>query len=388
MVSTVPFLRTPPAFVAMFLVGYFLLCRLRHWRIGRGPETLAIVFIAGCVVVTMIELMWSPESTPVQSILVLMSWVQLVILYVVFTDVCRSPAGHVSLWLAFVGAMTFMALMAHFKVGGALIGTGIDDRIGYEGVNLNRQAFGYALALVTVVWYAIHFWKRSWLSVIVPTVLIFILAGSLLAAGSRTGFIAFLAGISGILFLEFRKRTASAYFMIVPAILLFLVWALFETPLILNRLDSAITGEQTGGRDVLIAGAWELTKMKPLFGWGVAAPQTLASHIGWSGRSVDAHNTHLQIAMRFGLIVYFIWVLFVSSILRRCWKGRRNRWCRLFFVLTVMTLAFSVTGSLATNLYFWVVTAAASQAHRLPDDVFGKKRPAIRRNRLWSASVA
>lgn len=353
----------------MILILFFLCFRFSTYRIRVGPELWAIAFIAGCLLTMAINLSQSLDASALQAFLIFMSWAQLVLLYVIFSDICRAPINHFIFWLAFVLTMTFMAMMTHLQVGGSLIGNVSEGRVGYEGVNLNRQAFGYALALVSACWYVIHFWQRSWLLLLALWGLIVLLSGSLLATGSRTGFVAFSVGMAFLLAMEFRRKVVPAYIVIVPAILLFVAWALYESPVILSRLDSALALEQTGGRDVLIAGAWELAKEKPMIGWGYDAPQRLATHIGWAGTSVDAHNAHMQIAMRFGFFVYALWLIFVISVCWRCWRCRRNRWCRLFFVLTMMTLAFSLTGSLATNLYFWVVMAAASQAHRIPGTI-------------------
>lgn len=360
--GNLPFIKNPAAAAGLILLGLFALKRLKYFRLRQGPQLWAVAFLLSTFVIQCLRF----AETGDFALPNYMQWVQPLILFIILTDLCKDPRALAYLWLGFLGAVGFMALtgvMGFEALTGGSSGQ-LGTRSGFEGANLNNQAYWYGLGLVTLAWILIERWPRLRKGEVLIVAGAALLAIALLKTGSRGGVLAAVIGISVMLALSLRKRNFSAFVSLVPLLAGASFWLVATSEVVVNRFGALLAGDDDGGRMSIWGPALELVTEHPWLGVGPEFAELLgAARENATGRNISSHNSYLQVALAFGIPALMLWLTLIGSVLLRCWRAQKNPIGALLFALAVSSLAYGISADLSFNKYFWVLLAIASQVH-------------------------
>lgn len=202
---------------------------------------------------------------------------------------------------------------------------------------------------------------------------------SLLTSGSKTGMILLIIiiGFKGMqtVFtkkLNKRKLALITLFLIIFVVLLFLFVTYFTS--ILNELSQVIPGFQRvtelftnfegaisdsgSTRDLAWGNASRLIQLSPFLGIGIGTYSDLAMFL--FGNSTIAHNTYLQLAVEWGVIltVIFISYLFYHMIVAPHYSKEENTSSKLLRDMLIPFLVGSLSLSLNNARLFWLLFGA------------------------------
>ena len=288
-----------------------------------------------------------------------LQYVQVVVLYVIFFDLAKDPRVIRSVGKAFVACAAVMSFgvnlslpwMAAEQVG----------RYGVKSINLNFQAFIYALAIVAVFCWVLARWPRvRW-----GELFAVVAAGSMLVAlaktGSRGGAAALLLGVGAATVVYLRRRRLSAYILVVPLALAGIGAGLLTSEIMTERTQATIGEGDTGLRVELTRSGMELFREQPFIGWGSSFSRFLGAHMDL-GRAIGAHNAYLQTLLAFGLIGFIPWVVGLARAFLDAWWERASPWGGMLVALIVTMLSFCAVSNMAYSKYLWILLAFAGNA--------------------------
>jgi len=378
-ISEIQFARNPAGIVGLALVATFAFYHLGRARLMDGPGGLVILLIVltSCLelvryYVTGEDLVWSLQGY--------LQYVQVAVLYLIFRDTASDKRTIPAMGLAFVFSTTVMSVVANLGLASLTWG-GEGQRSGVVGLNINEQAFLYALGVIGVACWILGRWPRLRAFDIGLGVAGGSMILALLQTGSRGGAAVFLFGL-GIAFVLFLKRNRlSAYLTVVPMVVLGVSVALMGADVLRTRATATVEEGDTGLRVELARAGSELFAERPLIGWGARYSRTLGEFMQRT-KPIAAHNLYLQMLLSFGLLGFIPWLLAVGATLRTAWLSRGSPWGATLLTLLLATLLFGVAGNLAYNKYFWVALALAGRSSvmgdgsaRLPARLAATKRP-------------
>lgn len=352
--------RNPAAVIGLMLSVAFVVKRLKFFRLGRGPTFWGFVYLLSTFVT---QLLLSGTNREIE-IVYYAQWVQPVILFLIMTDLCKDPRSLAYICLAFFGALSTMALTSFMGLEGlTVVNIGqIGDRMGFSAVNLNRQAYWYALGLTVLVWIVLERKPRLRKVEMLVAAGAVLLALALLRTGSRGGLLAATTGIFVLLSLSLRKRNLSALASLIPLLVLAGFWLASTNEIVVARFGALMAGTDDGSRMSIWLPALDLVAEKPWLGVGPGFADVLGDERGM-GRNISSHNSYLQVTLAFGIPVFLIWVAFLTSIMVRCWRYRDTPIGALLFAMVAASLVNGISSDLGFNKYFWVLLAVASQVH-------------------------
>lgn len=354
-ISSIPFARTLSSLFGLLLTGLFIWSRRSSFRIHRGPQLFAFCF----VLLMIVHEIWRVLAGEPTQVFHLMQWVQILILFIIFVELSRDPRALVFIWMAVVVAVLFMAVSHIFNIPGMSV-EHESGRAGFAGVNFNRQAYWYAMAIVTVLLIVIEMWRRMGLLVLALFLAaLAILCYALLSTGSRGGLLSLVSGLAVLLTLSFKKRNQLAYFIILPPLLLGGLATVFISGLAVDRLSAVVEGEEDGGRLVIWEAASDMLFDRPLTGYGPRFQEDLGG-LTRPGRVINTHNSFLQPALAFGLPGFVLWAALVGAVFLRAWSNRRYAVGALFCSLIVCSMVSGLVGDLGFNRFFWVMLSVAA----------------------------
>lgn len=354
----IPMLRNPAALAALLLVLSFFVYTVKSLRITEAAQWWALGFL---VLTLIVELMRILDEGSLASgwLFRYLQWVQVLVLFFILLDIAKDPRAFHYIGISFLLAIVYISFSALLMPDGFAVEGG--QRLGYDGENLNRQAYWYAMATIALVWWLIERWPRlDFLSV-----LLFFMAGfefyCLLRSGSRAAFLGMLLGFLCLVVFGFRKDKLSAYLTLLPIMMLASLWVLLRNDFVLERIWNAWNGTQDGMRLGIFDAAWSLFLERPLLGYGMEFADVLGAKLGLSV-GLASHNSFLRILLNFGMLAGIIWVCMIASILWQCWRGRGGAVSVLFLSLMVLSIVYGTFDELQFNKFFWVMMALASQA--------------------------
>lgn len=350
--------RNLSAVIGLILIFLFAIMRLKFFRLHQGPPFWGLAFLVCALVTTL--LLW--EVTGELEIDIFMQWIQPLILFLVMTDLCMDPRSLAYLWLGFLGALFTMAFASIIGVEGlSNVNIGwAGDRMGFSGINLNRQAYWYALGLATLLWIVLERWPRIRKGDILTIAGAVILAMALLRTGSRGGLMVAASGIVVLLSLSLRKRNFSALMSFVPLFALVGLWMASTNEVVVARFGALFEGKDDGARMSIWLPALDLIAEHPWLGIGPGFTDVLGDERGF-GRNISSHNSYLQVAISFGIPALLLWITLISSILLCCWHFRNIPIGALLIALVTSSLVNGISSDLGFNKYFWILLAIASR---------------------------
>ncbi len=375
-ISQVPFLRTPFAMIVAVLFLFFILNEPLKSLLRKGPFLVAILLCVYGAIVSILYALMNIDASLWLIFMYYMSYVQSILLFVVLAEIVRKYGNAALVWASF---MLFALVVGILGLLGfdQLDLVGVQQRGGFEEINLNRQAFLFALCMLTIIFVAIDGGRelvrnKMLFAFAISAFLVFLTM--FLFAASRGVFLAFLAALFFLLISNFRMKNLSSLILLGVPLIAFLVYGLLESGLLINRLMRSVQGQDLGHRDTLLAAAFALSRESPWIGHSYTYFQTLGVTVFGPDRRIDAHNGIFQLVLMFGYPFLVLWFYFLWTIGRRLWVYRHFSFGRFSLALFIFNISFMFIGSVASNLYFWITLAIASNAHLVRDDVLGALR--------------
>ncbi len=310
--------------------------------------------------------MWSisPTETLVRTSTILQLFICMSVLYIHYVgQPDTKPLINIIIWGGFI-----VAVYTFFFYGMNNVRAVVSNAGRLESAFINVNSLGRLMAISSVaVVYQMLFDKFRWYHLL--TVLnVLVLA----AAGSRTGFIAFMAGVCAVTFVKYSSRnwvmSAVRYFF-VALLLLVLVRVLLELPIfegLKKRMallfqffsgEGSLMGGSTTIRHWMIRIGWQKFLEHPLLGNGIASSgEILAMAIGWR---TYLHNNYIEMLSGGGLVgtgLYYLLLLWPGWQL---FKQRAYRFTGTYFGLILIFLLLMMDyGSVsysAKNIYFYIL---------------------------------
>lgn len=369
--TSIPFLRNPAALAAAATLGLYVWYRREGVPIHHGAQRWMIAFLLYTALLEFSRGIWTGEPEFFRY----MQWAQVLVLAIVAVDLARDRRAFALVWGGIVLAILFMAISSVLALPGFTQWN--SGRIGYIGVNLNTQAYWFAMASATGVWWLLTRWPRFGLQGVLTLAATGIVTSALVLAASRSALASLVLGLGIILTLSFRARNLSAYATIVPLLLLALGWVVADGAVVRDRLAATLAGEDFGARDSITVHAWEMLANAPLFGYGPVFLELLGEARGMA-RAISTHNSVMQVALTFGLPAVLLWGGLMASALLRAWRSylsRRDPVGALLVALFTMSFAYGMAADLGFNKFFWMLVALSAQAPLTAEVVEPVPRP-------------
>ena len=184
---------------------------------------------------------------------------------------------------------------------------------------------------------------------------------ALVMGGSRGGLLSLAAGLWTFAFggknLGIKLRNAFLALLAIG----FVVWASFQSPVMMKRINEAQEGN-LAGREKIFPAAWHMFREKPLIGWGPDNQYQLAVRLRLPAEqyaSRDTHNLALEVLTGTGLlgsIPFFlgIWLCFWAA-----WKARDGTQGILPFAMIAALLVGNMSGNYIVLKLQWLILAYA-----------------------------
>jgi len=317
--------------VALLAVAVFwATTRVRTWRIVRGPELAVAAIAAGWALVTV--------ALSTNRLLSADSFITVVAAAVIFVVTCVAAEGLplVAVDVLMIGACANAALVIlqdrNLWMPLKLTVQGHYASVGLLGNTNDVGMFLFAPALAAVILVVVGRGVRRWIYAAVAV----LLAGGLVASGSRMAFAAVAAGL--LVFALGHSRRAAA--VAVAALVVLAVPALSSSTILGRGVREAAAAaakrdyqQLLSERLVPFLTAIDMTRDHPLLGVGPGCFKyhympyrvALATHYpqawtrGWPMNWGEVHNDHLQVASETGLPGY---ALFLAAL--AVFAGRRR----------------------------------------------------------------
>jgi len=359
-----PIGKTPPAALGLVTAIVFAFRVLPSYQPTNSAERWAV----GLALITCFSfLATAPPGGFSYAVASFLSWFQSIVLFLIISYVAGRDVQSIKLLiLSFIACgLSMVALSGAHEMGFGFIQLDESvERTGYEGVNLNRQAFVFALAGLVVGWSIL---EQPGLTVRGNVIRLFgfmVLVGGLFLTGSRTGFGAFCISLFALLIISGTNKLSLRVIAAATLIMAIIAYLFIATSILGDRLTETIEDGDYGHRDELAIAAWELVTERPWFGYGPIASVLLGKATG-RNKPIDAHNAHLQIMIKFGIPPYLVWLFMMLSLTRQALLLRNEKTGRLALVIILSMFAYSFTGSLGSSNYFWIALGILTGAFRL-----------------------
>lgn len=345
-----PIGRTPPALCAAVLLFIFIARALPRFKFQSRPEKWIAAFLVGSGVAYSATIEGNRTDATIAGYLDLL---QPIILFLMLAYIAgQTKRGATMMLFSFIGcALLMMAFSDAYSSG---FGSG-GDRVGYEGQNLNRQAFIFGCSALSMAWIFLEVQAVKGFNQLIVGGLFAMMTAGMLLTGSRTGVAAFGVGFTTLVLLSGRNRF-SARVVIGSAITCCVaVVMILNSEVLLSRISRTLAGQDYGKRDTLLVLAWQTSLESPIVGYGPFASGVLGKAAG--KEIIDAHNAHFQVILKAGYPVYLIWLGFMLSTSFMAWKYRRYGVGRLSVAALLFVWTYSLAGSLVSSNFYWIVMA-------------------------------
>jgi O-antigen ligase len=341
--------------LGLLMVAGFSASRLRRMRSFSGPAGLALLYLVGATSAWLAGGLVSPGGSISRNFPSFLQYFQVVVLFLIFFDTCRDSRTLKGVAIAMFVSCSVMSVLANLGLASVLVESEDFARAGVGALNLNQQAFLYALCLISFFGWCLVRWPRfSWRE----WVMLGCSSSMLMACvrtGSRGGLVMLIVGLglASLFFLSPSKMPA--YLTLVPLALAGVLGTVVTSEVVQARYAQTLAGN-TGMRVELSQSGWQMFLQKPGVGWGAGYSEAMGDFLGRS-RKIAVHNTYLQVLVSFGLIGFAPWLLLLLLIGWRLWRSRQHRMVKIGLVLFLSTLVFSLVGNNGYSKVFWMLLA-------------------------------
>lgn len=306
------------------------------------------------------------------------NYLQVVLLFWVGTNLMRIHAmAEAALW-SFVAGCALIGLMNFLGIASQTVVSDLTSRQIVFGQDANRLGGNMGLGLLMLMTLVF----KPHLKVIRPGTLLgialaFVLAKSLMLAGSRGAITAVAVGV-----VAYAMRAPDARsFLKQAGVTLLIVAALslviYRSDSMMKRYGRTLNEGNMSGREDLYPEAWEMFRERPLLGWGPIdhnyelGLRTAGFELGEKnsdGRSLvlnrDTHNLVLDVLTSVGLVGGLPLFVCIAVCLISAWNARAGAAGTAPLVLSITVLALSMDTNWSASKQGWLVYAYAVASSR------------------------
>ena len=328
---------------------FFSTCFLYPKVYFRRPPQ-ALWWFTGFASVSVLRGFFIPEQLVGQFISEIQTFVQLLVLCWFGSTLLQEEKNVRHTLLTFLIATLLVAIGLFLGLPG--FSQMMGERLSFVGANPNAFAVLMALGAQGLIGFGIEQIRRNtWMRVTFMALSLVPLT-TMVYTGSRSGIIAFLAGVA-VYALPYRssKRKMAAILGVTIAVV-GVVYIVVNDPNTLSRLEFSYQTGDTAGRDRLFTAAREMISEKPLLGWG---PKVYLYELGVrEGKGYKlrgAHNLFLDLLLEGGFLGAMPFLIGFGLCVRAAWTARG---CNL----GLFQLVWLVTMTIAAMSCPWVGTKA------------------------------
>jgi O-antigen ligase len=342
---------------------FFSTCLLYPKVYFRRPPQ-ALWWFTGFASVSVLRAFFIPEQLVDQFISEIQTFVQLLVLCWFGSTLLQEEKNVRHILLTFIIATLLIGIGLLLGLPGFSQMWG--ERLSFVGANPNAFAVLMALGAQGLIGFGIEQIRRNtWMRVTFMALSLVPLT-TMVYTGSRSGIIAFLAGVA-VYALPYRssKRKMAAILGVTIAVV-GVVYTVANNEDIFLRFKSSYETGDTSGRDRLFAVSIEMISEKPLLGWGaVVWTYELGAREGMGFKYRGSHNLILDLLMQDGLLGTIPCLIGLGLCVQKAWEARvHNLGLLLLAWLTTMIIASMSGPWLGTKSMWFVLTLVlASEAY-------------------------
>jgi len=271
---------------------------------------------------------------------------------------------------------------------------GASSRTSVLGQNPNNMANNISLGLVALMGFAFGRNKTSPRAKYVAAPPALIMAWAIFDTGSRGALLALAIGFAAFAIRGKTLWAKARSLIIVLAVLLGLVWAVLQTPLLASRYMRTIYENNMAGREKIFPAAWDMFKDKPLIGWGptdnmyelekrvrIIKDPTIYKRSASNKGAMDTHNMFLDVLTSTGLFGALPLFICVILCITAAWRAHRGSEGALPLAMVFTVMVINMSGNWIASKLDWLMMAYALASSSILFAVSRRQRVAKRASR-------
>ena len=346
------------AFLQYFVILFFILSLpvwhyyYRHWS---KPIIAYIIFL----IIGTISDFRTLSSVSISSLISaeLRVWIVLFVMMVSYNMSRRSE----TCYKYFIGALVIMSLMVACM---HVIGIGVDEfeergvegtRVSVMGANLNSTARDVGIFMFYAFLVVVNGVKRGLFMKFLSLVLSVVSLGSLLRTGSRGGMLAITCTFPFVFFTARNPSKKLLYLFMIVCVLVAIVFAVLHTPMLLDRLDKARYGGDTGGRERFFYTILYLWGEAKMLGYGNFGYKFILGPAANFGEQLASHCTYTYALIATGLCGCGFYYGFLVSMVYEAVKIRFLEYGNLLLLCLIMALLGGITMNIEYTKWLYII---------------------------------
>jgi O-antigen ligase len=315
---------------------------------------------------------------PAEAAKLFANYLQAVLLFWVGTNLMRVHAmAEAALW-SFVAGCAVIGLMNFFGIASQTVVSDLTSRQIVFGQDANRLGgnMGLGLLMLMTLVFKPHLSMVRFQTVL-GTAVAFVLAKSLMLAGSRGAITAVGVGVLAYALRASDARSFSRQVGVMLLVVAALSLVIYRSDSMMKRYGRTLNEGSLSGREALYPEAWEMFRERPLLGWGPIdhnyelGLRTAGFELGEKnadGRSEvlnrDTHNLVLDVLTSVGLIGALPLFVCIAVCLISAWNARAGAAGTAPLVLSITMLALSMDTNWSASKQGWLIYAYAVASSR------------------------
>jgi O-antigen ligase len=295
-------------------------------------------------------------------------------LFWVGSNLMRNPHIARAALLSFVLGCATIAVMNVLGIATRLVFTDQTSRSVVFGQDANLLGGNMALALVMLM--TLTFGQKGKLvqpRLIGAVLVAFVLAKSLMLAGSRGAILAVGAGVLAFTLQTGDIRSFAKNLAVAVLVAAALSVVLYRSDSMIKRYQRTLSTGNMSGREQLFPDAWQMFKERPLLGWGPIdnmyelGLRTAGFQFGKKnadGQSLlaarDTHNLILDVLTSMGIVGGAPLFVCLAVCVTSAWKARSGPLGTMPLALSVVVLILSMDANWSASKQGWTVLAFAA----------------------------
>jgi O-antigen ligase len=342
---------------------FFAACLLAPRLSFRMPSAAAWWFFAYLGVVA-VEGLYTPPGLRSLAVSVFATLVQLVIFFWIATNLFRDRALTVRAMRSYAVAAVALSVgviagLPGFSESFKTRESAASLRVTALDYNANNLAAMAALGAVVLLgaFLNTNLKLRSRLFFGVAAVPLAVL---IIRTASRSGALAFLAGLAVFLLPAGGSRRRLTAVVLAGLVLLGVVFLVVTNPLLEARLNATYQHGDTAGRNHIYSKSLSMIAERPIVGWGPGSGlYELGRRLNYAGGAKDTHNLLLYLLVEVGLVGTVPFLIGLALVVRTAWRGRSGPLGLVPLALVAVVLTANLSHTFLARKPVWLVLAVA-----------------------------
>lgn len=346
------------AFLQYFVILFFILSLpvwrhyYRHWS---KPIIAYVIFLT----VGTISDLRTLSSISILSLISaeLRVWIVLFVMIVAYNMSLRSEKCYK--W--FIGALVIMSLTVACM---HTLGIGVVEfeekgvegsRVAVMGANLNSTARDVGVFMFYAFLVVVNGIKRGLFMKVLMSVLSVVSLWSLLHTGSRGGVLAVACALPFVFFTAKNPSKKALYAFMIGCAMVAIFFAVLHTPMLLDRLNKARYGGDTGGRERFFYAILYLWGEAKMLGYGSIGYKFVLGPAAYFGEQLASHCTYTYALIATGLCGCGFYYGFLVSMVYEAVKIRFLEYGNLLLLCLIMALLGGITMNVEYTKWLYIV---------------------------------